>query len=161
MTDLFLRAETPASLRAVVKSAPFRSVIGDLTDPEDAASLRMIAGAVDHKYFPPRSVVVTPGAYDAEGNEITPPVTDPWCWYHIRLSGKAEANDFEEGPGPDRIDRSKVVKWVKKNGVTRTIRGCQVFEYTLGNGKRVQVWRPRDMAANGVLFHEFAGGGRF
>ncbi len=39
----------------------------------------------------------------------------------------------------------------------RTIRGVRVWQYTLGNGKRIQIWRGAQMEALGVKFHEFMG----
>ncbi len=44
--------------------------------------------------------------------------------------------------------------------VVRTIRGVRVWQHTLGNGKRIQIWRFAQLDALGVKFHEFAGGNR-
>ena len=160
MLDIFLRGETPATLRAVVRSAPFRNIIGDVRDP-DSTGLRMLSGSVDWVYFAPNSVVVTPAVLDGDGSIITPAVTDAWCWLHLRLTGPAEAADFEDDPGgtePDRWRKSRLKRWVKENGTLRTIRGVRVWQHTLGNGKRIQIWRGSQMEALGVKFHEFMGG---
>ena len=155
MMDIFLRAETPGALRTVVKSNPFKAIIGDLTpDPDDATNLRIIGGSVVHVYFPPNSVLVTPG---------NPPVMDSWCWLHLRLSGPAEASDFDAGSGnveTDRWNKSRLRKWMQNNGTRRTIRGVTVYERRQG-GKRVQVWRGKEMAEKGILFHEFSGGNSY
>ncbi len=157
--DIFLRAETLAALRTVVRSAPFRNIIGDVRDRDEAGNIvggfRMLPGSVDWVYFEPNRVVITPG---------DPPVTDAWVWLHLRLTGSAEAADFEDDPAdtePDRWNKSRIRKWMQDNGTLRTIRGVRVYEHTLGTGKRIQVWRGRDMASTGAAFHEFMGGSEF
>ncbi len=153
--DLFFRAETPATMRTVVRSAPFRNIMGDVRardeDGNIVAGLRMLPGSVDHVYFPPNSVSNGAGG------------TDVWCWLHLRLTGSAEAGDLDDtGPtGPDRWERSRIRAWVRDNGALKTIRGVRVYEHTLASGKNIQVWRGRDMAAQGVLFHEFQGGNSY
>ncbi len=152
MLDLFFRAETPATLRTVVRSAPFRNIIGDLREP-DGPGFIQIPGSVDWVYWAPNSVVITPG---------DPPVTDAWCWLHLRLTGNAEVADDEGDNGePDRWNRSRIKRWMKNNGTLRTIRGVRVWQHTLGNGKRMQVWRGSEMEALGVKFHEYLGGNSY
>ena len=149
MLDLFFRAETPVTLRTVIRSAPFRTVIGDLRD--GSTGLRMLPGSVDWVYFPPDTVVITPG---------DPPTTDVWCWLHLRLTGLAEATDFEPDPAdaePDRWNKSRIRKWMLDNGTLKTIRGVRVYEHVLGTGKRIQIWRGSEMEAAGAKFHEFMG----
>lgn len=159
--DLFLRAEDRATLRTVVRSAPFRTVIGDVRDPAGAGFVQ-IPGSVDWVFFPSNRVVITPGVYDSDGNEITPPVTDSWVWLHLRLTGSAEVNDLDGvNDQPDRWDRSKIRAWMQANGTFRTIRGVRVYEHTLGTGKRIQVWRGSEMEALGVKFHEYFGGSSY
>ncbi len=161
MLDLFFRAQTPATLRTVIRSAPFRNVIGDVRDP-DGPGFIQIPGSVDWVYFPPNRVVITPATYDGNGDIITPAVTDGWCWMQLRLHGDAEAADDEgENGEPDRWNRSRLKRWMKENGTLRTIRGVRVYEHTLGNGKRIQVWRGAQMEALGVNFHEYCGGNRY
>jgi len=48
-------------------------------------------------------MVITPGTYDEEGNEVTPPVIDPRHHVNFRLSGSALTNEDEFG----------VLKWQK------------------------------------------------
>ncbi len=167
MLDLFFRAETPATLRTVVRSAPFRSVIGDLrardAEGKVTTGIVMLPGAVDWVYFAPNRVVITPAVLDGDGNVITPAVTDDWCWLQLRLYGDAETADFEDDPAdvePDRWNKSRIRKWMQDNGTIRTIRGVRVYEHTLGNGKRAQIWHGRDMAENAPpsMFHEYLGG---
>ncbi len=154
MLDLFFRAQTPATLRTVIRSAPFRNVIGDLrardAEGKVTTGIVMLPGAVDWVYFPPNRVVITPG---------DPPVTDPWCWLQLRLYGEAEAAD-DDGGSAARFDRSRIRKWMQDNGTFRTVRDVRVYEYTLGNGKRAQIWHGRDMAENlpPSIFHEYLGG---
>ena len=161
--DLFFRAENLATLRTVVRSAPFRNIIGDLRardgDGNVTSGIRMLPGSADWVYFAPASITVTPAVLDGEGNIVTPAVMDPWCWLHLRLSGSAEAADDEgENGEPDRWNRSRIKRWVKENGIQRTIRGVNVWQHTLANGKRIQIWRGSQMEALGVKFHEFMGG---
>ncbi len=163
MLDLFFRAETPATLRTVIRSAPFRNIIGDVRDPDGPGFIR-IPGSVDWVYFAPDSVVTTPAVHDGNGDIITPAVTDPWCWMQLRLTGVASESDVKDPPlwiGEDRWNKSKLVDWMKNNGTLRTIRGVRVYEHTLGNGKRIQVWRGAQMEALGVNFHEYCGGNRY
>ncbi len=164
MLDLFVRAETPATLRTVIRSAPFRNIIGDLREPNGGGGIRSIPGAVDFVVFLPNTVVITPATYDGNGDIITPAVTDAWCWLQLRLSGTARSADFEGDPysvRPDRWDFSRLKRWMKDNGTLRTIRGVSVYEHTLGNGKRIQVWRGAQMEALGVNFHEYLGGNSY
>ena len=148
MIDLFLRAETPATLRTVVRSAAFRNIIGDVRDP-DGTGFIQIPGSVDWVFFASNRVVITPG---------DPPVTDPWVWLHLRLTGPAEAADLDgANDQPDRWNRSRLKRWMKENGILRTIRGVRVWEHTLGDGKRIQIFRGSEMEALGVKFHEFMG----
>ncbi len=166
--DLFLRAETAATLRTVVRSAPFRNIIGDVRDP-DSPGLIQIPGSVDWVFFPSNSVVTTPAVLDMDGNTITPAVMDPWSWLHLRISGPAEVADLDGmNDQTDRWDRSKLKLWVKENGTLLTIRGVRVWEYrfpqsapTGARRKRVQIWRGAQMEALGVKFHEFMGGNYF
>ncbi len=163
MLDLFFRAEDRATLRTVVRSAPFRNVIGDLRDP-DGPGFVMLPGSVDWVYFPPNRVVITPAVLDGNGDIITPAVTDDWCWLQLRLYGDAETADFEVNADtqPDRWNKSHIRRWMKDNGVGRTIRGVSgIFEHTLGNGKRIQIWRGSEMEALGVKFHEYLGGNSY
>ncbi len=178
MLDLFFRAETPATLRTVIRSAPFRNVVGDLRardeDGNVVSGIRMLPGSVDYVYFAPGSVVITPATYDGNGDIITPAVTDGWCWMQLRLYGDAEAADFEDDPAdvePDRWNKSRIRKWMKANGTfvyldqdpawssipNAHIRG---FMYTLGNGKRIGILRGSEMEAAGppVYFHKYLGG---
>ncbi len=160
MLDLFFRAETPATLRTVIRSAPFRNIIGDVRDP-DGPGFIQIPGSVDWVYFPPNRVVITPAVRDGDGEIITPAVTDPWCWLQLRLENTAEVADDEgENGEPDKWNRSRIKRWMKNNGTLRTIRGVRVYEHTLGNGKRMQIWHGRDMAENlpPSIFHEYLGG---
>ena len=146
--DIFLRAETPAILETVVRSTAFRNIIGDVRDPE-STGLRKLPGNVDWVYFAPNSVVITPGS---------PPVTDDWCWLHLRLLGFSEFMDLDGIDNePDRWGRSKLRVWMQANGTLKTIRGVRVFEYKQGN-KRVQLWRGSEMETLGVKFHEYQGG---
>ncbi len=174
MLDLFFRAETRATLRTVIRSAPFRNVIGDLRARDDEGNVTtgivMLPGSVDWVYFKPNRVVITPGTYDGDGNEITPAVTDAWCWWQLRLYGDAEVADDDGGAGT-RFDRSRIRKWMQANGTfvyldqdpawssipNAHIRG---FMYTLGNGKRIGILRGSEMQAAGppVHFHEYLGG---
>ncbi len=165
MLDLFFRAETRATLRSVIRSAPFRNVIGDLRARDDEGKVTtgivMLPGSVDWVYFPPNRVVITPAVLDGNGDIITPAVTDAWCWLQLRLYGDAETADFEDDPAdqePDRWNKSRIRKWMQNNGTFRTIRGVRVYQHTLGNGKRIQVWRGSQMEALGVKFHEYCGG---
>ncbi len=149
--DLFFRAETPTTLRTVVRSAPFRNIIGDVRDP-DSTGFIQIPGSVDWVYFKPNDYVT-----DGQGG------VDSWCWLHLRLTGPAEAADYEDDPGgtePDRWRKSRLKRWMKENGIVRTIRGVRVWQHTLGNGKRIQIWRGAQMEALRVKFHEFMGGNR-
>ncbi len=179
MLDLFFRAETPATLRTVVRSAPFRNVIGDLRARDGEGKVvsglrRAIPGSVDYVYFPPNRVVITPAVYDNDGDIITPAVTDGWCWMQLRLTGVASNSDVKDPPlwvGEDRWNKSKLVDWMKNNGdfayldqdpawssiPNAHIRG---FVYTLGNGKRVAILRGSEMQAAGppVHFHKYLGG---
>ncbi len=151
--DLFFRAETPATLRTVVRSQAFRNIIGDLTYRDEdgniiTSQIRQIAGSVDWVYFKPNDYVG-----DGQGG------VDSWCWLHLRLTGPAEEADLDgANDQPDRWDRSRLKRWMKENGILRTIRGVRVWQYTLGNGKRIQIWRGAQMEALGVKFHEFLGG---
>ncbi len=89
-----------------------------------------------------------------------PPTTDVWCWLHLRLTGLAEATDFEPDPAdaePDRWNKSRIRKWMLDNGTLKTIRGVRVYEHVLGTGKRIQIWRGSEMEAAGAKFHEFMG----
>ena len=150
--DLFFRAETPATLRTVVRSAPFRNIIGDLRDP-DSTGFIQIPGSVDWVFFPSNRVVITPG---------DPPVTDSWVWLQMRLTGTAEVADDEgENGEDDHWNRSRLKRWMKANGTLRTIRGVRVWQHTLGNGKRIQIWRGSDMESLGVKFHEYMGGNSY
>jgi len=159
MIDIFLRGETPAALRTVVKSTPFRNIVGNLTDQSDATKLRHLAGSVDHVYFPPNTVVIIRAVYDADENVLSPATMDAWCWLHLRLSGTAEAADLDDvDDESDRWNRSKLRKWMQNNGTLKTPRGVTVYEHVLGTGKRVQLWRGSEMEAQGVLFHRFQGG---
>jgi len=160
--DLFFRAEDPITMRTVLKSATFQNFIGNLTDPDDTNNLLKLRDLVEYKYFRPNYVVITPGVYDENGNEITPPVYDSWCWLHLRLIGQ-NVNDDLINPGdpdPDHWNKSRIVDWMKNNGTLKTIRGCTVFEYIVAatGNKAIQVWRGKDMDDNGVLFHQFLGG---
>ena len=154
MIDLFFRAEDRATLRTVVRSAPFRNIIGDVRDP-DGPGFIQIPGSVDWVFFPANNVVITPG---------DPPVTEDWVWLQLRLTGTAEADDFEDDPTdtePDRWNKSRLRKWMQDNGTIKTIRGIRVYEHVLGNGKRAQVWRGSEMETLGVKFHEFMGGSEY
>ncbi len=163
MLDLFFRAETPATLRTVVRSAPFRSVIGDLrardAEGKVTTGIVMLPGSVDWVYFKPNRVVITPAVRDGDGDIITPAVTDGWCWLQLRLYGDAEAADDDAGTG-GRFDRSRIRKWMVDNGTFRLIRDVRVYEHALGNGKRAQLWHVQDMAENlpPSIFHEYLGG---
>ncbi len=167
MFDSFWRAQDLGTLRTVIRSAPFRNVIGDMREPDGQGGYtpnslrRAIPGSVDYVYFPPNSVVITPAVYDNDGNIITPAVTDGWCWIQLRIYGAAEVADDDVEDGSDaRFDRSRIRKWMQNNGTFRTIRDVRVYEYTLGNGKRMQIWHGRDMAENlpPSIFHEYLGG---
>ncbi len=165
MLDLFFRAETPATLRTVVRSAPFRNVIGDLrardAEGKVTTGIVMLPGSVDWVYFPPGRVVITPAVRDGNGDIITPAITDAWCWLQLRLYGKAEVVDDDVADwSASRFDRSRIRKWMQDNGTFRTIRGVRVYEHTLGNGKRAQIWHGQDMADNlpPSIFHEYLGG---
>ena len=161
--DLFFRAETVAALRTVVRSAPFRNIIGDVREPAGPGFIQ-IAGSVDWVFFRPDRVVVTPAVLDGDGNVITPAVTDSWAWLHLRLTGPAEAADHEDDPGgtePDRWRKSRLKRWIKENGTLRTIRGVRVWQHTLGNGKHLQIWRGSQMEDLGIKFHEFMGGNSY
>ncbi len=169
MLDLFFRAETPPTMNTVVRSVPFRNIIGDLRARDDdggniVSGIRTINGSVDWVYFAPGEIVITPAVFDGDGVLITPAVTDTWCWLHLRLTGPAEADDFEEDLADTKTDRwnkSRLCKWMRDNGVLRTIRGVKVFEHTLANTKRIQVWRGSEMESLGIKFHEFLGGSSF
>jgi len=152
--DLFFRAENLATMKTAVRSLPFRNIIGDVRDP-DSNGFIQIPGSVDWEVFLSNTVVITPG---------DPPVTDSWVWLHLRLTGTAEAADFEVDPGgtePDRWRKSLLKRWVKENGILRTIRGVRVWQHTLGNGKHLQIWRGSQMEDLGIKFHEFMGGNSY
>lgn len=181
MIDLFFRAETPLTMRTVLTSAKFREIVGDITDSRETLddgspnpgrgelALRQgrylhIPGAVDAVWFPPGNVVILPG------DEVTPPTTDPWPWLHLRLSGPAETRDHRDGPGADRWNKSRIIDWLRANGTTVTLAAdprwavrpeaanVRAILLTLPNGERFGVVRGRDMAATGLVFHEFLGG---
>jgi len=159
--DIFLRAEDTATMKTVVRSAPFRNIIGDVRDP-DGNGFIQIPGSVDWVYFPSNTLVLIPGVFDQEGGVIIAPVTDSWAWLHLRLTGTAEVADDEgENGEADRWNRSRIKRWLKDNGIMRTIRGVRVWQHTLGNGKRIQIWRGSEMESLGVKFHEFLGGSSY
>ncbi len=146
MFDLFLRAETPAALRAFLRRPQARTLTGRIIA---GAEFKRIAGRTDFKYFPVGNVSDGAGGADA------------WVWIHIRISGPASAAD-RTAPNNrltdrDRWNKSRFVAWLRGRGVRKTVQGCEVWEYTVGTGKRVQVWRGDDMKQTGVLFHQFAG----
>ena len=152
--DLFLRAEDKATLRTVVLSTPFRNIIGDLTARDGDGDVipgefQQITG-VDWVFFQVGDVKDGVGGIDS------------WVWLHLHLTRTAEANDLDGTDNQaDRWNRSKIRKWMKDNGSLKTIRGVKVYEHTLGNGKRIQVWRGLQMATLGVLFHKFLGGNSY
>ncbi len=159
--DLFFRAEDRATLRTVVRSQAFRSIIGDVRDPVGPGFIQ-IPGGVDWVFFPSKRVVITPAVLDGDGDIITPAVTDSWVWLHLRLTGPAEAADLDGvNDQPDRWNRSRLKRWVKESGILRTIRGVRVWQHTLGDGKRIQIWRGADMESLGVKFHEYLGGSAY
>ncbi len=177
MFDSFWRAQTPGTLRTIMRSAPVRNVIGDMREPDGQGGYtsglrRAIPGSVDYVYFPPNRVVISPSVRDNDGEINTPAVTDPWCWMQLRLHGDAEVADDDVEDGSDaRFDRSRIRKWMQANGTfayldqdpawssipNAHIRG---FVYTLGNGKRIAILRGSEMEAAGppVHFHEYFGG---
>ncbi len=147
--DLFFRAETTATLRTVIRSAVFRNTIGDVRDPEGAGFIQ-ISGSVDWVFFPIGDVSNGQGG------------VDNWVWLHLRLTGSAEDADLDGvNDQPDRWDRSRLKRWMKENGTLLTIRGVRVWQHTLGDGKRIQIWRGAQMDALGVKFHEFMGGAAY
>ena len=152
--DLFFRAEGQATMRKVVRSVPFRNLIGDLRarDENDniIAGFRMLPGSVDWVYKSAGNVSNGQGG------------TDTWVWLHLRLTGTAEADDLDGvNDQPDRWDRSKLKRWIKDNGILRTLRGVRVWQHTLGNGKRIQIWRGAQMESLGVMFHKYLGGNEY
>ncbi len=158
MFDSFWRAQDLATLRTVIRSAPFRNIIGDLREP-DGPGFIQIPGSVIWIYKAPNRVVITPAVRDGNGDIITPAVTDPWCWMQLRLHGDAEAADDEgENGEPDKWNRSRIKRWMKENGTLRTIWGVTVYEHTLNNGKRIQIWRGAELEALGKKPCEYLGG---
>jgi len=138
--DVFIRAETQKALTNLLKKSPLKKIIG-------GGVLRKIKGKVDYAYFPSGSVVA-----------VKPDIMDGWCWLHLRIMGEEANNDYIHKPDdiePDNWNKSKLRKWFEKNGTLKSIRGVKVYEHVLKNKERVQMWREKEMIANGYSFHTF------
>lgn len=169
MLDILLRAETRATYIDWLTTPQVRAIIGDLRARDDngdvlsPAALRGIPGNVDLVQWDVGQIVEVPAVLDNDGNVITPAVTDPQAWIHVRLSGDAEVSDFAGPPGPNDFDRwehSKMVKLLKSGGTAGIHRGVTTLTKKAGNAKDISVFRGSEMETT-IKFHEFLGGNRY
>mgnify|MGYP001058085069 FL=1 len=77
MIDLYLRTDTAEALAA---ACPFLR-----SKDEDGADIWLLAGD-GFAFDPIGAIVVVPGTYDEEGNEITPPVIDSRVHANLRCT---------------------------------------------------------------------------
>jgi len=101
------------------------------------------------------------GTYDEEGNQLTAPTFVPGVVAIMRLYADFFNEDrIEAEPDAEQWARSKVVKYIKDNGVIGQIQGIAYAELD-----GVQVFRPADVVAKlaewGVAGHEWMGGNRY
>jgi hypothetical protein len=108
MLDAVVRATDEATFEAAARWAELKyEVTETVTDPETGETTTQGTGEwatakgvhIDHL----GPVVITPGTYDAEGNELTAPVVDTRHHVNIRLTE----------PALSRVDDYGVIKWEK------------------------------------------------
>jgi hypothetical protein len=114
-------------------------------------------------------IVLTPGTYDEQGNELTAPVMDTWHWVNLRIHGvKAIEDEDTVYPGEEadesgfHFTRSKFVRWVRSQSTPLTLnyKGRSIRVYQFGaTTNRVQLVDPRDYAE--VRVREWLGGQSF
>lgn len=106
--DAIVRAPTVAAFEAAAKAAEMLYEITEtITDPDTGETTEQgtgewaISPGVHFDHLGP--VVITPGTYDADGNEVTAPVMDTRHHVNIRLGP----------PATERVDEQGNLKWHK------------------------------------------------
>ena len=104
--DAIVRAADRATFDAAAKAAGLMYEITEMiTDPETGETTEQGTGewaiARGVEISPLGPVTITPGTYDAEGNEITPPVVDARHHANIRLMP----------PASERLDEQGNLRW--------------------------------------------------
>ncbi len=152
--DTYLRFKNPASVLAFFRRAAVKAVVGNLFHRTEADRVVDIRWSVAHVIVKPNTVVIAPGTYDEDGNEITAPITDPRIWVVLRFMGDALGRD--EGPG-SRWAGSVITQHIRNNGTPDTKRGVRMARLTWAN-KWVEVYHGPELTAAGIVPHVIAGG---
>jgi hypothetical protein len=114
-------------------------------------------------------IVLTPGTYDSNGNELTAPVLDTWHWVNLRLHADKATEDEDTVYAGEEADesgfrfcKSKLVRWFRAQStpVTLTYKGRSIRAYQVfSTSNRIQVIDPRDYGE--VRVREWLGGQSF
>ncbi len=154
--DTYLRFKNKASVLAFFRRVAVKAVVGDLFHRTETDRLIDTRWNVAHVIVKPNTVVITPGTYDEDGNEIIAPVKDPRIWVVLRFMGDALGRD--EGPGI-RWAGSVITQYIRNNGVPDTKRDIRMARLTWGpDNKWVEVYHGPDLTAAGIVPHVIAGG---
>ncbi len=183
--DLVLRAQTPAVLAYAIAEpdGPFSHLgIQFPRDENDAEILNpdnwpagewRLGPDVFYHYIRPNGLMVVPGSYDENGDEITPPELDPACWLLMRIIRGAYDADHEDDPTqdtdpqPDRWRQSKSKRRLKAMGTQVDWNGVRTWQHKYPKKappevrrKTIQIMRGSELAGLNIFPH-FMGGGYF
>lgn len=169
MIDLTFRATDRAAFIEFVTSVNVESFLGPVLIPDGAGDYDADA-EIRWDEIGPR--VISPGVYDGDGNEITPPVIDSRYHATLRLLGQKYTDILEEtwnwpvdgngDPKPlsdwtldEYLDRTKVGFVFKQNGTEQTDEGT--WQQLQLGPKVVQLLFPASIQP----FRVWAGGMRY
>ncbi len=165
---LVIRAETPATLAYGLKR-PLMQHLGvifpldenddEILNPNNWKPEGGLGPHLEYHYRRPNGVVITPG---------DPPVTDPFCWLMLQISGPVWQDDHEPDPDdtePDNWRKSKLARKFRSAGTQINPRGVRARQVIFPQsapaavrGKKIQLIRGHQLRALGFEFNHWLGG---
>jgi hypothetical protein len=139
MIDLILQATDRQTLVAFGRANNLLRQVDDEWELRPGVSFSWWAGS--------GKMMRSPGEYDEEGNQTIAPTFVPGLIALVRIGGEAGAEDALNDTPEDESDvkeweRSKIARYIRRNGVQGEVAGLTYFEID-----DVRIFRRKDISA--------------